>query len=378
MGGPIVKRRELGEKLRAGALARRDVNKLIIATGATLLAAPYIVRRAQAAPADQPMYFGWSGYDDPNLWVAYKEKFGELPRFTFFGDEEEGIAKMVAGFKPDVVNPCSYNIEKWWSAGLLEEIDVSRLKHWPDIIDSLKTLGATMVNGKHVAVPVDWGQTSVTYRTDLAPEYVNKESYEILWDPKYKKRVAVFDSLIDGVSIAAIMAGVDPFKYTDDSIAKTKKKLEELAQNVLYFSNDTTTMEQALASGELVAATTWNDSWNRLKKQGLKVRFMDPKEKRETWVCNFCIAKGTKLRDRSHDMIDAFLDPRSRVWEMENMSYGGSTKAGFAKMTDQELADAGLTRDPEKFLKSGIFQSPIENQPKLEAMFNEVKASMGQ
>jgi spermidine/putrescine transport system substrate-binding protein len=363
---------------RGGGLRRREVNKLILATGAGMIAAPYVLRRARAAASDQPMYFGWAGYDDPGLWVAYQEKFGELPRFTFFGDEEEGIAKMVAGFKPDVLNPCSYNIQKWWDAGLLDEIDVSRLSHWPEVIDSLKTLGATIIDGKHVAVPVDWGQTSVTYRTDLAPEYVGNETYDILWDPKYKKRVAAFDSLIDGVSIAAIMAGVDPFKYTDATIEKTKKKLEALAENVLYFSNDTTTMEQALASGELVAATTWNDSWNRLRQQGLTVRFMDPKEKRETWVCNFCIAKGSKLRDRSHDMIDAFLDPRSRIWEMQNFGYGGSTKTGFEQMTGDQLADLGLDKNPDAYLSSGVFQEPIQMQPQLEAMFNEVKASIGQ
>jgi spermidine/putrescine transport system substrate-binding protein len=374
----MTKLEEFETHTSSGLLTRRSVNRILLSTAATALAAPFITTGARAAPADQPMYFGWAGYDDPNLWIAYKEKFGELPRFTFFGDEEEGIAKMVAGFTPDVVNPCSYNIEKWWKAGLLQEIDTSRLKHWPEMIDSLKDLGVTSIGGKRVAVPVDWGQTSVTYRTDLAPEYVNHETYAILWDPKYKKRVAVFDSLIDGVSIAAIMAGTEPFKHTDETIAKTRKKLEELAKNVLYFSNDTTTLEQALASGELVAATTWNDSWARLKKQNLQVRFMDPKEKRETWVCDFCVTKGTKLHDRSIEMIDAFLDPRSRVWEMENMGYGGATKTGFERIDDKTLTELGLSKNPDEYLKKGIFQEPIQNQAKLEAMFNEVKASLAQ
>jgi len=55
-----------------------------------------------------------------------------------------------------------------------------------------------------VWVPIDWGQTSIVYRTDLAPEYVDNETWAILWDPKYKGKLAVFDSLVDGVVIAAV------------------------------------------------------------------------------------------------------------------------------------------------------------------------------
>ena len=63
-------------------------------------------------------------------------------------------------------------------------------------------------------VPAWWGLTAPTFRTDLAPEYVpaEKHSWGILWDEKYKGRLSMIDSLIDGVMAVAIYSGAkDPF-----------------------------------------------------------------------------------------------------------------------------------------------------------------------
>ena len=367
---------DFSDRLRAGALTRREVAQMLASLGVVATVMPLASRRAAAAAEDQPMYFGWSGYDDPALWVAYQEAHGELPRFTLWGDEEEGLAKMIAGFKPDIVFPCNYKVDKWWQAGVLGTIDTSKLTHWDEVIPSLKELEVGVVDGQRIWVPIDWGQTSVLYRTDLAPEYVDNETFAILWDPKYQGRVAMFDSLIDGVAIAAIMAGVDPFTYTEETIEKTRAKLKELVPNLLYFSNDVTSLEQGLASGELVAATTWNESVTRLKQQGLPVKFMNPKEGAMTWVCGFSIVKDTPLYDQAHEMIDAMLDPRSRAWEIENFGYGVSTAPAFEMVDEATLSELGLSKNPDDLLSSGIFQEPITPEPEVEAMFAEVKAGL--
>ncbi len=358
-------------------MTRRQLNKTLAAAGVTMVTMPLASGLGPAAAQEEtPMYFGWAGYDDLNLWPGIEEKFGAPPRFTFWGDEEEGIVKMKAGFKPDLLFPCNYKIKAWYDNGLVQPIDVSRLKNWPDVLDSLKDIDGTVVDGQRIWVPVDWGQTSVTYRTDLAPEYVDNETWGILWDPKYKGRMAMFDSIVDGVSVAAIMAGVDPFDFTEETIEITRAKMKELVPLLRYFSNDSTTLEQGLASGELVAATTWNESITRLKAQGLPVKFMNPKEGAMTWVCGLSIAVGTEKYDQALEMIDAMLDPSSRVYEMTEFGYGGSTKAGFEQMDEALLLELGLSKNPDEILSAGIYQLPITNEAKVQEMFDEVKAGL--
>ena len=50
---------------------------------------------------------------------------------------------------------------------MLAPIDTAKLSNWGDIFEPLKNLPTTTEGGKQWFVPFDWGQTSITYRTDL-------------------------------------------------------------------------------------------------------------------------------------------------------------------------------------------------------------------
>lgn len=364
----------LREGLRAGRIGRRDALRLLAAAGAAVTA---VCGRRSAQAAETPTVFTWAGYDDPALYPTYVRKHGRAPDFALWADEEEGLQKILGGFKPDVVAPCGYKVARWYDAGVLGEIDTSRIRAYGDIFESLRDIPAGIQDGKRVWLPVDWGQTSIIYRTDLAPEYVGNESWGILWDPKYKGRVAIFDSLTDGVVVAGIMAGLaDPFDYSsDESLAKVRAKLEELMPQLRYFVPDPTSLEQGLVSGELIAVTAWNESITRLRQQGLPVKFMEPKEGAMTWVCGISIVKDTPLLDQAHEIVDAILDPESRAYEMRNFGYGSSTKTPYTMLSQDELAELGLSPNPDAVLNAGILQSPINGEERLQRMFEEVKAS---
>ena len=68
---------------------------------------------------------------------------------------------------------------------------------------------------------MDWGQTSVTYRTDLVDFPDGEESWSVLWDERYKDKVSMIGNEGDTWWCAAIYAGV-PFDEieTDESIEK--------------------------------------------------------------------------------------------------------------------------------------------------------------
>ncbi len=369
--------KEIVKEYRTGQISRREFGRVLGMLGIVGIGSSMAPASGQAA--EQPMVFTWAGYDDMNLYPGYEAKYGGPPRFTLWGDEEEGITKMVSGFKADLIFPCSYKIRKWNEAGVIQAIDTSRLKNWPDILPSLKTMPGVVQDGETVWVPVDWGQTSVLFRRDLAPEYIGNGTWEILWDPKYQGRIGFFDSLVDGVAIAGIMAGLkNPYDYRDQAdLDATREKMRSLIPNLRYFSNDITTMEQGLASGELIAATLWNDSWVRLKNEGIDVEYMSPKESGAmTWVCGFALTAGAENVDQAYYLIDAMLEPESRAYELREFGFGGSTQGGFDLLSDEELAEAGYSRDVDAVLASGSFQEEIQNEEGLQAMFDEVKAGL--
>jgi len=377
-----LKKEDVVEQLATGQMSRRQFNQSLMALGATMVMMPMGSRSAFAGSDDHPTVFTWEGWDVPELHQPYLAKHGESPNMAIFGDEEEAFAKMRAGFKVDLTQPCTYKVPIWKDAGILEPIDTSRLSTWDDIIPSLKTIPGTYEGNNQYFFPTDWGLTSVLYRADLAPEYVDNESWGILWDPKYKGRLSMADSLIDGVMVAAIYIGAkDPFNMTDDEMAKTRAALKEQLPLMRYYWTSPADIEQALASGELVATSAWNSSYAALKKEGLDVRYTSPKEGAMTWVCGFCLMSDhdpAKI-DRIYDYLDAYASVESGVFALTEYGYGHGNINAFAKVEQDSpglLKELGYSVNVNETLNAGIFQAPMGNEPALQAMFEEVKAGM--
>ena len=358
------------DAFRSGELSRRDFNTALSAVGVGLVMMPLTSRKAPAAAADQATFFTWGGYDVPEFVQPYIAKHGEPPNFATFGGSEEALTKMRAGYVVDVSHPCNQAIPRWVATGLFQTLDTSKLSNWPDVMPELYNLEGNVVDGKPYLAPVDWGRTSITYRTDLVDLEGQEESWNILWDERYKGRLGMLASAGDSWWCGAILAGVD-FKEisSEANFKKVAALMREQRPLIRTYTDDTTTLEQALASGELVAAMTWDSSAVVLKGEGVPVTFANPKEGALTWVCGAMMHKDAPHPDKAHDVIDALLSIESGKWLIGENGYGHSNAKSFDQFSEEELAALGLSRNPADILSAGKFQVPQSEW--LETTMNE-------
>ncbi len=374
---------EFRSRLDNHDISRRDVHKVLASVGlgtAMLPAIPGMARAQDGLGTDTDlMVFTWAGYDVAELAGSYIEKHDALPSFTLWGEEEEAFQKMRAGFRPDIAWPCSYSLKRWWDAGLLANLDTSRLDHWDDVFSSLKTIEGAQIEGEQVFFPLDWGNSSVLFRPDLAPEYAGAEnhSWMILFDEKYAGRLGIYDS-VDGVFgvVGAVIGAENPFDMTDEELERATEMMRKQRDVLRWYWTDITSVEQGLATGELVASYAWNSSVVELKKQGVEIEYMNPKEGIYTWVCGLVhIATGEGNQDKVYDYLNAVSSVESGIFEITEYGYGHSNKKAFEAVPEETLADLGLT-DPETFLSSSRFFSeiPPTTREKYIALFDEIKA----
>lgn len=366
------------DALRSGELSRRDFNTALSALGVSLVVSPLASRKATAAAADQATYFTWGGYDVPEMFGPYIKKHGEPPNFATFGGSEEGLTKMRAGYVVDVSHPCNQAIPRWVATGLFQTADPGKLSNWPNVMPELWNLeGNVAADGKPYMVPFDWGQTSITYRTDLVDLQGQEESWGLLWDERYKGRLGVLASAADTWWCGAIYAGVDFREISsEENFKKVAALMREQRPLIRTYTDDTTSLEQALASGELVAAMTWNSSAVVLKGQGVPVTFANPKEGALTWVCGAMIHKDAPHLDRAHDVIDAMISTETGKWLIGENGYGHSNSRSFELFSDDELTALGLSRNPSDILSAGKFQVPQtqEFETAMNEEFEKIKA----
>lgn len=339
---------------------------------AVFFLATVLVGAATSRAADKLIYFTWSGYEIPDFQPAFNQAHPDGMEAALFGDDDEALTKVRAGFNPDLVHPCYDKIVRWKDAGLIQPIDTKRLKNWDKIFPILRNLPGLVEGDKTWMVPWDWGNTSITYRTDLLPN--PEQSWRLLWDPKYTGKIATIDAVHDTPIVAGLLAGVDPFDMSDADIEKVRKVLEEQRPIVRAYTTDLTSVEQQLASGELVAAMTWNASAVTLKKQGVAVSFMNPKEGMLTWVCGYVLTKNAEHVDLAYDFINARLEAASGKALVEMYGYGSSNAGSMEAVGAEKLKELQLPTNPEEMLKSTVFTKPINNNDKVTRMFEEVKA----
>jgi len=228
-----------------------------------------------------------------------------------------------------------------------------------DVMPGLVSLEGNDAEGGNVwMAPFDWGQTSVTYRTDLF-ELEGEESWDMLWDERYSGRLGSLASGADAWWCGAIKAGVDFADIaTDEAFEKIAAVMREQRPLIRVYTDDTTTLEQALAAGEMVAAMTWNSSAVQLQSQEVPVKFAKPKEGALTWVCGLMIHKDAPNVDRAYDVIDSLLSVESGKFMINDYGYGHSNarafdaRRHFAGRAFPGSADAGMGNPHERDVRT--------------------------
>jgi spermidine/putrescine transport system substrate-binding protein len=275
------------------------------------------------------------------------------------------------------MGPCYYEFPRWQEAGLLQPIDTTKLKNWNKLPETLRNLpGISAGDGKVWFVPHYWGNTSITYRTDLAPEYVGHESWDILFDPKYKGRVAVLEGVDDTIPFIARMIGVDAYNMSDADWQRVQAKLKQLVAQVRFVSSDDTSLAQGLASGELVAAMSWRVIYATLKAEGKPVAYMNPPGGMFTYACGLVVHKDAKNYDKALALIDSSLSDEAAHYTIDHIGDGPANFQALEKEPDAEFQKIGIPRDVENFLKAGIFQQRLKDKEKIVNTWTEIRAGL--
>ena len=112
-------------------------------------------RRQRRRPERTPDHTRLGRYDAPEFWTQFAQAYPDVEvDYTYFEQDADALAKLQSGFQVDLLHPCS----SWWGlyvdAGLVQPIDTSRLKNWPDVVPEMAKLGE--FDGQQYFVPWDW------------------------------------------------------------------------------------------------------------------------------------------------------------------------------------------------------------------------------
>jgi len=347
---------EIVRGLREGTIGRRQLTRLLAGAGLGLVTLP-VLRRANAA-GDEILYFSWEGYDAPELHPDYVAKHGGSPQSATFATEEEALLKLRAGFQATLAHPSTYTIGRWIEAGVVQPIDTGRLSHYAELWPQLTSLKGAVQDGQTFLVPFDWGNSSIVYRTDKVE---GADTWSLLFDERYAGRLSMYSDPEPCVVVAALALGYsNPFSLDDAQLAEVKKLLARQKGLMRFYWDSQTAMEQAMASGEVVAAYGWNSSYAALKADGVPVAYAQPKEGILTWVAGLVLLNPPLGPvDAAYDFIDAMLSPEVGKYLIEAWGYGHSNRKAFEIADPAAAAAVGISH-PDQLFSEGVFYEPVD------------------
>ena len=140
-----------------------------------------------ALAADQDLIvFDWAGFENQALIEDYVAKYGQMPTYAFFGDDDEAFQKVSSGFKADVAHPCSQMVQKYRDAGLIEPWDVSRIPEFANIAPRFLDSSIFKDDTGVWYIPTDYAYTAIAFNTDQVPAE-DVASLAVFTDPKSLK-----------------------------------------------------------------------------------------------------------------------------------------------------------------------------------------------
>ena len=317
------------------------------------------------------LVFDYSGFENPEFHTKYIEKNGDLPSFAFFGEEDEALQKLVSGFKADVSHVCAGSVMKWVESGILEAWDTTKIPDYADLDSNL--LGADTAAATSYFIPTDFGSTAIAYNTEDVPAE-DVASLQVFKNPKYEGRMTLPDNVDDAYALAYLATGTTNWQNaTDEQFEAASDWLREVHPNLRTYWTDPGELAQLLATGEVLVAWAWNETYPTMVEEEFPIGFQrQATEGSSLWLCGYVNLKDAPgSEDKAYDYINSFLDVSNAAPLME-AGYGTPNLKGLATLGDETLVDAGL--EPIEAPILAQLPMPIELREKQSEAFEKIKA----
>jgi spermidine/putrescine-binding protein len=328
-----------------------------------------------AAESGRLQVLDWAGYGNDGgqaMFAQYVKQYpSNKPQFTYMTNEADALAKIHAGLKPDLFRPYVGWVKYFATSGLVQPWDTLQIPNFKQLNPFMVKAG--QYNGKQYGIPDDWGFDAILYRSDKVQP--KARSWSLLFDERYKGKIAWFDDPVENLTIAGLYHGFkDPWNQTDAELDQSKKFLISKKHLVRLIWSSETALDQAFGAGDVWIALAWPNDWVQMKAKKLSVVYMHPKEKPIAWVGMFMLLQGTPRPQLAHAYVNAWSSARSAKWLEDNYGYGHANTV--ARPSSSALLKAlQLTNPRAVTLPNAYLDRDVPRRALYAKLWEEIKAS---
>jgi spermidine/putrescine-binding protein len=361
---------------RSGAISRRDLSKLFAALGLTSALGPTIGRNPALAQSNELTMIVWEGYTSESFTVPWEEANDVTVEATFAGTGDEMFAAMQGsgGTTYDMVSASSDLPQRLYDAGLLLEIDASKLTNYPDLYEQFQRPPYITFDDKLYGVNFAWGPTIILFNPDEIAE--TPTSWSALLDEQYAGKITTWNYPLQIAQYALLLdpKPEDPFLLDDEQLAQVKDILVRQRPLVRKYWDLGGEIAELFLNGEVVISDGW--SWITLQIQDSEgsVAEATPEEGVTGWSDSWCISNKAADPELALKWADYMIGPEGQMGVIENLNYS-ITNSKVVETLPMELREQLRMVDvPAEYAKIHMWKF-VPNYDKWVQIWQEATAS---
>jgi putative spermidine/putrescine transport system substrate-binding protein len=321
---------------------------------AMALAAPAILRSGRAFAAKELRVMAWQGYADDDWVKEFEGQTGATVKVVFIGTDDEIWAKIKGseGKDFDVFAVNTAQLQRYIEAGLTTPHDLSKLPNQKEVLPRFRDLSkvkGVMRDGKVHSIPFCFDSIGIIYDKDkVSPA---PDSFEVLWDPKYKGKVLAYDNGEHNFSFTALTLGIeDPFHLSEDQMQKIKDKLVKLKQNVLSFYTTPDEALQLYKSNDvaLIWANYGQQQVKAMKDAGANIAYVNPKEGALAWLDTWAMTNAVRDPELAETWVNYLLQKKIGEQLSQRTGFGNTVVESGSAGANDKLVWLDFVEDPTK------------------------------
>lgn len=302
--------------------------------------------------------YNWGDYIDPSVIKDFEKEFNVKVNYnTFATNEDMYVSIKKGGTSYDVAFPSDYMIERMINEGMLEKINKENIPNLKYIEDRFLDLEFDPNND--YSVPYMWGTFGIIYNKNMVSEKV--DSWDILWDEKYKDQILMLDSQRDSIAVALKKLGYSMNSRNIDELEEAKEEL--IKQKPLVYAYVGDEVKDMMVGEEAALAVVWSGDAVAMIRENDNLEYVIPKEGSNLWFDNMVIPKTSKNKELAEQFINFMNRPEIAA---RNTDYIGYSTPNYKAMellpediinskvaypTDEEIGDVEIFKDPKDIIK---------------------------
>ena len=321
----------------------------------------------------------WEGYADSSFIKAFEESHNCKISASYMGSSDELVSKLRGGAAAsyDVISPSSDVAAMIVRSGLAEPLDLSKFPEYPQLSAKLRDSSLVKANGKTYGVPFMWGPNPILY--DTTAFATAPDSWTVLWDPKLRGKISLWDEL-SSIYMAAQTLGYnkpDPshlYNLSDAELEAVKKKLIELKPNVRKYWTTGADLTSLFQNHEIVIAMGWPLNTNELRKLNFPIGETIPKENTTGWIDHLMISSSSPHKELAAQFLEYMVEAKTQKLVSDVTHYTPANPGASQFLTPGEIKGLHLD-NPDAYMQRIYFWQDVPRRAKYNEIWNEVKAA---